>query len=328
MAKNPMIAAATRERIFAVAKKLGYQRDPMLAALASYRRSNTAVAFHGVLAWVVHTEGSYDWSTKPHYWDYYQGLKERASELGYRVETFDLKQYRGNYARLTSVFHTRNIRGILFCPQPKAHTLMPLSFDQVSAVTMGYTVQSPKLHMVSTNHFASMREMVQTLYERGYRRIGYAVPAEYEERIDRNYLAAYCLEREGWPKSDWIPQFTAPITTKNFRAWLRAHQPDVVIVSHELFPEIIAELKIQVPAQLGVVFPSVPVDRFPQFAGIDDDSREVGRVAAGFLTSLVERGERGIPHRPQRLLVRGVWHDAPSIRPAIESAVAQEGRGH
>ena len=321
MVNNPMIAAATRDRIMAVAEKLGYVRDPMLGALAAYRRTTKSVVFHGVLAWVVHNEGGYDWSRVPQYRDYLEGIKERAAELGYKVEIFDLKSYQGNYERLNGVFRSRNIRGALFCPQPKPHTLLPLRFDEISAVTIGYTLQSPKLHMISTNHFASMREILQQMRGRGYRRIGYALPAVYDERIDNNYRAAYYLERESWPESEWIPQFTEPVNAVNFRGWLKTHTPDAVIISHEIFPELLTELKIPVPKKLGVATPSV-VGSYANFAGIDDDSREVGRVAVAFLTSLVERGERGIPHRPQRVLVRGVWHEGHSLRaPGLPGAV-------
>ena len=88
---------------------------------------------------------------------------------------------------------------------------------------------------------------------------------------------------------------------------------DQVAASPLLFRRL-DELEIAVPNKLGVAIPSV-VKSFSKFSGIDDDSHEVGRVAAAFLTSLVERGERDIPRRPQRVLVRGVWHEGQTLRP-------------
>jgi hypothetical protein len=79
---------------------------------------------------------------------------------------------------------------------------------------------------------------------------------------------------------------------------------------------MLAELKIAIPQELGVAVPSV-VKEFSHLSGMDDDSHEIGRVAVGFLASMVERGEHGIPRRPQRLLVRGIWSEGETLRPLV-----------
>jgi hypothetical protein len=55
--------------------------------------------------------------------------------------------------------------------------------------------------------------------------------------------------------------------------------------------------------------------RLKDFAGIDEDSHEIGRVAAAIVTSMAERGEFGLPARPQSVLVRGVWREGNTLRP-------------
>jgi len=311
---SPHLPAATRERIIAMAEKLGYRRDPMLGALAAYRRAGGAPAFHGVLAWLVNSEGGYDWRAAPEYRDYHTGAKERAAKLGYQIALLDLNDYRENPQRITGVLRARNIRGVLVCPQPHPHTLLSLNFGDLSAVSFGYTVTSPLLHLVTSHHYAAIRLVLGELRARGYCRIGYAIPNSHNERLDNNYMAGYLLEQRDWPADQRLDPFVGEPRPGPFRQWLRTERPDAVVTTHYVFTEMIDALRIKVPQKLGVAIISL-ADNVRAYAGVDEDSKEVGRVAAGLLASLVERGEKGIPERPQRVLVRGVWCEGATLRP-------------
>jgi len=311
---SPNLPTATRERIVAIAKKLGYRRDPMLGALAAYRRVRAAPAFHGVLGWLVNSEGGYDWRAAPEYRDYHAGAKERATKLGYQIALLDLNDYRENPQRMAGVLRARNIRGVLVCPQPQAHTLLSLNFDDLSAVSFGYTVKSPLLHLVTAHHYAAIRMVLGELRARGYRRVGYAIPDSHNERLDKNYMAAYVVEQRDWPPDHRLIPFVGEPRLGPFRQWLRAERPDAIVTTHYIFPEMIDALRIKVPQKLGVAIVSL-ADNVRNYAGVDEDSREVGRVATALLASLVERGEKGIPVRPQRVLVRGGWCESATLRP-------------
>ncbi len=310
---SPNLPAETRERIIAIADKIGYRRDPMLGALAAYRRATAKPAFHGVLGWMVNSEGGYDWWGPPEYREYFAGAEECATQLGYQLVTLDLDEYRSNSKRLNGVLRARNIRGILVCPQPQAHTLLELVIEDLSAVTFGYTLQSPPLHRVTSHHYAAMRETLGELRARGYQRIGYAIPQSHNERLDRNYMAGYLLEQSDWPDTQRLPPFVGEPRLGPFRTWLRATRPDALVTTHYIFPEMISALGIKVPAKLGVAIISL-AESVREYAGIDEDSREVGRVAVGQLAALVERGEKGLPARPQSVLVRGIWCEGQTLR--------------
>jgi len=311
---SPKLSAATKERIVAIARKMGYQRDPMLSALAAYRRAGSSPVFHGMLGWIVNSEGGYDWRAAPEYREYHTGAKERATKLGYQIALLDLNDYRENPNRLAGVIRARNIRGVLLCPQPQAHTLLSLNFDDFSAVSFGYTVKSPLLHLVTSHHYAALRMVLSELRARGYQRIGYAIPDSHNERLDKNYMAAYLVEQRDWPPEQRLNPFVGAPRLGPFRQWLRAERPDAVVTTHYIFSEMIDALRIKVPQKLGVAIISL-AENVRNYAGVDEDSREVGRVATGLLASLVERGEKGIPERPQRVLVRGAWCEGATLRP-------------
>jgi len=49
---SPRVSAAMRQKISAKLVEMGYQPDPMLSALAQYRRSKTTAPISAELAWI------------------------------------------------------------------------------------------------------------------------------------------------------------------------------------------------------------------------------------------------------------------------------------
>jgi LacI family transcriptional regulator/LacI family repressor for deo operon, udp, cdd, tsx, nupC, and nupG len=129
------------------------------------------------------------WTGVQEYRDYHQGVCARAGELGYKVVIFNLPDYEDNAKRLAQVFRTRNIQGAFVCPQPRARTVLNVDLSDVAAVTFGYTVQSPALHAVTSHHHRSTAEAFRSLRALGYRRIGYAIPAAHDERLEDHLIA-------------------------------------------------------------------------------------------------------------------------------------------
>src|ERR1700753_2066854 len=53
---SPRISSTTRERIQALAAKMGFHPDPALRSLAAYRRTRQAAHFTGTIAYVNNTQ--------------------------------------------------------------------------------------------------------------------------------------------------------------------------------------------------------------------------------------------------------------------------------
>ncbi|HEY8967080.1 MAG TPA: helix-turn-helix domain-containing protein, partial [Candidatus Methylacidiphilales bacterium] len=82
---HPSIPEATRQKVLAAAKEMGYERDPMLSVLAAYRNGLAHHAMHGELAWLAF----HDWGRAPIYDEYFAGARNRAKECGYILEKFE-----------------------------------------------------------------------------------------------------------------------------------------------------------------------------------------------------------------------------------------------
>lgn len=312
---HPRIPARTRELIEATARDMGYQRNPMLAELATYRHGLRPSAFHGAFAWMVSSSDGEIWDQIPEFRDYYRGATDRAKELGYKLETIDLNQYRDSSRELARVMRSRGIRGCLVCPMPRPHARIVVSFENVSSVFFGYSVESPQSHRVAAHLYRGVMAIMDELLDRGYRRIGLLIDRYWSERVAMSFVSAYLAKQLQLPLSDRIPPLEFETKTA-FAEWERQYQPDVVITARgylKYWPKAVLE---KIPDRLGVVDVSVnPESR--EFAGLNQCSYEIGRLGAQFLTFLVERGESGLPSLRQHMLVEPIWHEGDSILPKI-----------
>ena len=313
---HPSIPERTRERIRAIAEKIGYRPDPMLSALAAYRHTRRSPVFQGGLAWLSASNPTFNWRQVPVYAAYMRGASEQAARRGYTILDYDLNAAGMTPRRLAAILRARNVRGILVCPQPQPHTRIDFPWDDFSAVSLGYTMDSPRLHMVTANHFHSTRLIWEKLTALGYQRIGLAVQGDINERIGGHLLAAYLLDQQALPARRRLLPFVAgtSLTQAAFARWLRQHRPDAIITTFYGFPELLTKLRVKVPDDLGValVFKSSGKD---DFAGIDQNVELTGHVALDYLVAMLHRNERGVPATAQRILVEGRWVDGQTVRP-------------
>src|SRR5690606_8938456 len=128
--------------------------DPALSALSHYRHGK-ASAGSAILAWLSNWPKREDWRNE--LWvHHFTGASRRAKELGYQLEHFWLREPGMSWARREQMFKTRNIRGLVVAPQPIPHRPIQLTWSRYAAVTIGYSLQSPALHTVTSFHFRSM----------------------------------------------------------------------------------------------------------------------------------------------------------------------------
>ncbi|AHF90820.1 LacI family transcriptional regulator [Opitutaceae bacterium TAV5] len=318
----PCIPAATRARIQKIATELGYEPDPMLSALATYRERQRPVSFHGNLAWLVNTANHFDWQHHPYFSCYFKGAEERARRYGFQLEIHDLHTSGMTPDRLARILRARNISGILLCPQPSPGTELEFPWQHFSAVTFGYTLSKPGLHTVVSTQYRAALTVMRELRLLGYRRIGCMMARQHDLRADHNYLAGYLVDevlaRQGTlPIPPWIEDAQ---DNSSLSRWLKTCQPDALLVGSTGFLEKLQRLGLRIPDEIGVACPCLRSTETP-LAGVAEPSFHIGEVAVDFLVAMVHRNERGIPDYPQRLHVEGRWHAGLSVRAAPEKTV-------
>lgn len=309
---SPRVAASTKARIKEIANQLGYRPDPALAALNAYRDARRR-EFRQVVAWLTNfppQAGS--WRSRTIYAEYFRGASLRAEAYGYRLEEFALRGGEVPASRMLQILETRGVRGILLCPQPSMGELAHFDFSPFAAVTFGYSLRTPRLHLVSNHQFLSIRLAAEKLRLAGYRRIGLALPADYHESLQWQTDGAFhaFLERCGPLPRDLVFKDKS-WSLASFSRWLRRMKPDAIIVDPNTMHGWWPQLGLRVPEDLGVAsFTLASEDH--DWSGIHQNNDAIGAAGFDLLQMLLHRNECGVPTHPIRLLIEGVWRDGPT----------------
>ena len=218
---HPRLPRETCQHVQDVAKRLGYVPDPMLASLASYRRTLRPVSYRATLAWVTAFPNRDDWRRVQIFRDQHEGAQQRAEEIGYKLEHFWLGEPGLNAARASQILRTRNIMGLIVAPLPRAGSVLKLDWSDFSSVAIGHSLAAPALHVVSAHQYRCIRVAVQELRARGYRRIGLVMLSASDDRVDHNWLAGLLIEQHGMASDERLPPLLLPAWNEaEFAAWL------------------------------------------------------------------------------------------------------------
>jgi LacI family transcriptional regulator len=311
---HPRIAAETRARVQSVARQLGYQPDAMLAALSVYRQQKRPAASFATIAWLTNHARRQAWRDSACNVDYFNGATARGAERGYRLEQFWLAEPGMSARRLSDILHARGIQGLLLPPQERLCSI-ELDWDKFSAVTFGYTLLQPRLHLVSNHEYRTMGTLFAELQRREYRQIGLVDLREHDARVDHNWLAAYLIEQHRLaPGRQLAPLILERWDDARFLGWLREHRPDAIVTK---LPEVLPCLErtgLRVPDDVGVAFHSLD-EATRHLSGMKKNAWQLGVMAMDLVIDMIHRNERGLPALPHLSMVEGSWVEGRTVRP-------------
>jgi LacI family transcriptional regulator len=306
------VATVTREAVERAASELGYQRDPALQALISYRRGVVGDDGFSTVA-VVSGYGSVR-NRRIGFFigeEYLSGLYERFRVLGFKVERFDvgakLERSRGEEVR--RILISRGIRSVVFAPLgPRGRLLdLPFPIEGFTVVGFGHWAFRNGLHSVGVDHSANMQEVMRRLQAAGWRRVGFVARRHLEWGQGDALCSAYLgQQRQLFALDEQIPPlYWGGNTEMQLRGWLTEHRPQVVIVQLHDHIERMRGMGLRIPGAFHVV--NVSMGPGSSDCGIQLNARAVGHEAAEMLQMLLQRGETGRPPVPLRTLIRGQW---------------------
>lgn len=312
---NPRISASMRRQIREMAESMGYRPDPMLAALANYRREKGEKPVTSALAWINAWPDPSKLRAFKEFESYWEGASKAAEKHGYRLEEFRLGE-QFTPKRLHQILSTRGIRGILLPPHPHLPEWGEFPWSEYSVVRFGRSLATPRCHLVTADHVANTMLAFEKIRERGYRRIGFVTDEtdlKYRGHLfEGGYLTAQRLV---------MPEERLPVFTLNdieprlrhdkLRLWLKANQVDAIITNLAEVPALLAETGIRVPEDVALATTTLLDTTIT--AGIDQHPVEVGRVGFLMLNSLINDGSRGVPEIFRQNLVEGSWVDGDSL---------------
>jgi len=306
------VAAPLRERILAAATALGWQPDPELARLMARLREGRRATDAPALAFIWsdrHETGT----RSPWGAELFEGAARRATELGYRLEEFQLAGRGMSGRRLSEILVARGIRGLILSPLiSRSRARVPIRWEDFSSVVIGLGYARPELHRVHHHHFLGMMTLMRALRRRGFRRIGFYSERTVNDRMFGAWPASF-LTHHPLPaaQAGSLLRLVRRPAREDFFAWLRQARPDAVIDPSQQGLDWLAELPAeQRPAHFTLNW---TLSR-PELGGIDQQAGVLGAAAAELLAEQVARGERGVPLHPKIVMTAGVWREP--VRPA------------
>ena len=125
---------------------------------------------------------------------------------------------------------------------------------------------------------------------------------------------AFFAFQQNNPDCGQIPLLMADeINEKNFTAWFKKHQPDVVLGHNSQAIEWMKAAGASVPKTHGFVSLNILNSQVP-CAGLDQQPAHIGLRAAEILVAKLHRNERGAPQPASLTTIAARWVDGPTIR--------------
>lgn len=310
---HPSIPPTTRARIRGVARKFGYQRDPLLDALNFHRAQRQQQNRVVSSAFVVHANTTRLFSGNHYQPLVYAGAKAAAEARGHSLDIFVVGHGHLAPARLNTILTARSITGVLLSTFEIDIEQLDLDWAQFCAVKIECLHLTPHLDAVSNDQMQVARLAMRRLRALGYRRIGLATAREDQTRLAESFGMGVLIEQASLPEAECVPPLffglaEVPKLSALIPEWMRAHQVDVIISNwNELF-DIFATAGIRLPQDVAFASLDIPPS-MPHVAGVVQNHRLVGQRAMEQLAIMTDAYQRGVPEAQTITYIPGYWQN-------------------
>ena len=299
MREAPGASAATRERVLAVAERLGYRPDSRARLLRSGRSRLLGVVF-GV---------QYDF-----HGEFITGLYDAAEAVGYELTLSAVTPHRGEQRAIAGLLQDRCEALILLGPQSPVRTLVQL-YSRMPVVIVARAIRHPVLDVVRTDDRQGLRQAVDHLVALGHRRIAHVdggrLPGSAERRRGyRDAMHRHGLDAEvqivagGFDEDDGVRAAYALLDDPPTAVTMYNDRSAAGVL------DVSRRVGLTVPGDLSVV--GYDDSRFARLNHIDlttvaQDTATMTTLAVARAVDRIE--QRPVAHRetviPPRLVVRG-----------------------
>ena len=313
---DPRIKSSTTEKIVAQAKRMGYRTNPYVSTLMAQLRTGRKRAGEPVIAFVNFNDPPEALHATNAGRNYYFGARERAAELGFKLEEFALNAPEMTAKRMDEIFRARNIHAVLLAPAVGRHTRLPLRWERYAVAKFGFTVDYPSAHFVTSDHFQTVQLLVNKLWERGYRHMGLVLPHSMDERVDHRWIGSFLYHKWRLGRSAKFKVYVPEAwREEEFIGWFRGERPQVIIGFDPKTPEWLVRAGFSIPGDVG--YASMDWSRdFPDQSGVNPRPRLTGALAVDLVVEQVHRNEWGEPQDAKTVLVTGAWVEGQTLKEA------------
>ncbi len=298
------IPETTRKEIEELAESMGYQRDPMLSALAAYRDSHRERStWRGGLA-ALTLNRNWDWHAIPVWRGVLASMKLTAENSGYSLNEYNIDDDSHSPQRHLEILAARGIVGLILQPA-ESFPVHELDWSAFSVLSFGMD-PARRFHTVSTDFFRSAMGCVRRAREAGYRRIGLALPEGMLDPRHYREIGAILAHQEFYPELNlyFLKKNNNDLATR--QRWIEQNQIEVIIGNVIEFAT----------APDGSLLPFLNLNvKEPNMeeSGYHHPPSLIGETLIHQLHSLIIRGETGIPTVQTSIQIAGLWREGRSF---------------
>ncbi len=312
------ISAKTRERIEELARDMGYRPNPLVSSLMTQVQAGRGVSKGTQLA-LLGPPGNEAWAMASPYSyprQIYDGLRERASELGYGVDIIEADPAHKSFDACVRVMRNRGLRGVILPPfQAPAH-YFPAEFDceGFSVVAIGYSQGIAGVHRVAHSQFRIAYRITQEVLARGHRRIGMHLSEEMNDRTGHKYPGGFLGALSEVPELRFSQEniFYAHDEPQRLLDWVKDLKLDALITQYPSDFHILKEAGYHMPKDLGFVLLSTSEGEH-HMTGCYHDPFTLSAAAVDLVTAQLNRNETGKPRFPKTVLTPEVWVEGETL---------------
>lgn len=306
--KAPKVSPKLSAAILRKAEELGYRPNPLVSALMASRRSRKSAPSGLKIAFVTNHPTFDGWRKLRILREYFEGAARTADQYGYQLEEFWLAEKGMTSARMSQLLWTRNIPGLIMAPLPLSQGSIQLRWENFAAVALGYSIADPQLDRSCHHHFRAMLQLMTRLHALGYRRPGFVMPADIDERVLHAWYGGFLVQQQFLRVQKVVPFLPARAdwTAERFGTWLNRNRPDVVIAEGEETLGWLRKSNHRVPEEIGFADVDCASSK-SNTTGIFANGHGIGVAAAELLLAKLNRNERGLPAQPRTILIEGAW---------------------
>ncbi|MFA5264047.1 MAG: LacI family DNA-binding transcriptional regulator [Opitutaceae bacterium] len=316
LCNHPSISLATRKRIQAVAKAVGYRRDPLLDAFNARRLVMLPHRIQPVIAFVADFESRDALENSPHHAALWRSAAAAGQSLYCRLELFLIGRGGLTAERLDSILHTRGIDLLVAAALPAGIAQLHVAWDRYCAVKIDCFDWEVPGHTIAADLRQGMRLAVGKARNLGYRRIGLAMARVGEVMRNDLLKAGYLIEQHQDPGEQQIPFLfmEEQADPRVLEQWIRTHQVDAVLSNQAGFGDMLKAAGFTGPSNVAWACLDV-TNTGADVAGMVMPDESVGSLAVEQVVYLSRTNQRGIPPSASFTFVSVGWRDGASLPP-------------
>jgi len=302
------VASGTRERVEAVAARLGYAINAAASLMGQLRgapRGGRQLA----VAVLAENYSSTDFLAP-------------CEELGLQGHWFRPSEFASPEEASRVIWH-RGISGLVVHSEPWSEEgRRRFDWSRFSVVKPSRAMPDIACHLVQHSAFDFMSKTLVQVVRHGYRRLAVLVMRTHSPQDDdARYGALMNFEARKLPPGvtcTWREIEGQSPTHLDARtlAWLRAERPDVIVAYHWTMIYPLREAGFEIPGQVAlaaVLGQAEPAPGAPWVSGCDLQSAEMDRRMLIILRDMIGRGERGFSAHPMEHVIEPEWIEGETL---------------